>query len=202
MMRKFWITLLALGLLLSFSLALALAQPPFTIERVSVASDGTQGNGSSGAWELPSIALSADGRFVAFVSHASNLVPGDTNGVADVFVRDRLTSATTRVSVASDGSQGNDSVESYGLALSADGRFVAFVSRASNLAPGDTNGVADIFLHDRLTVETTRVSVATDGTQADQRSRNPVLSADGRFVAFQEPRACQLSASYLQRLPA
>jgi Tol biopolymer transport system component len=144
---------------------------------VSVASDGTQGNGASA---LPSI--SADGRYVAFLSGASNLVPGDTNGVDDVFVHDRLTGQTTRVSVASDGTEGNGHSESP--SISADGRYVAFASYASNLVPGDTNGVMDVFVHDRLTGQTTRVSVASDGTQGNGESRYPSISADGRYVAF------------------
>ncbi|HUE30371.1 MAG TPA: hypothetical protein VMR79_05815, partial [Verrucomicrobiae bacterium] len=155
-----------------------------TTERVSVASAGTQGNGSSGliGFAFPP-ALSADGRFVAFVSLASNLVAGDTNASTDVFVRDRLTGTTERVSVASGGAGGN--AGSLGSALSADGRFVAFQSDASNLVAGDTNGVTDVFVRDRLTGMTERVSVASDETQGDGASTYPALSADGRFVAFQ-----------------
>jgi archaellum component FlaF (FlaF/FlaG flagellin family) len=107
--------------------------------RVSVASDGTEGNGDSWA---PSI--SADGRYVAFTSRASNLVPGDTNGTWDVFVHDRVTGQTTRVSVASDGTEGNGASEFP--SISADGRYVAFISEASNLVPGDTNDKRDIFV--------------------------------------------------------
>jgi Tol biopolymer transport system component len=145
--------------------------------RVSVASDGTQGNGYTNS---PSI--SADGRYVAFRSLASNLVPGDTNVHYDVFVHDRQTGQTTRVSVASDGTQGN--AECRHPSISADGRYVAFQSEASNLVPGDTNGQWDVFVHDRLTGETTRVSVASDGTQANDGSYRPCISADGRHVAF------------------
>jgi archaellum component FlaF (FlaF/FlaG flagellin family) len=107
--------------------------------RVSVASDGTEGNHVS---LLPSI--SADGRYVAFYSHASNLVPGDTNEVQDIFVHDRLTGQTSRVSVASGGTEGNGASEFP--SISADGRYVAFYSAASNLVPGDTNGTWDIFV--------------------------------------------------------
>ena len=154
-----------------------------TTERVSVASDGAQGNGSSGllSFAFPP-ALSADGRFVAFVSFATNLVAGDTNGATDVFVHDRQTGTTERVSVASDGTQGN--AASAGAALSADGRFVAFHSTATNLVAGDTNGKTDVFVHDRQTGITERVSVASDGTQGNNASSYPALSADGRFVAF------------------
>src|SRR5216117_3702789 len=155
-----------------------------TTERVSVASDGTQGNGSSGllSFAFPP-ALTADGRFVAFVSFATNLVAGDTNGATDVFVHDRQTGTTERVSVASDGTESN--AASLGSALSADGRFVAFQSDATDLVASDTNGVTDVFVRDRQTGTTERVSVAPDGAQANNASSYPALSADGRFVAFQ-----------------
>jgi Ca2+-binding RTX toxin-like protein len=146
-------------------------------ERVSVASDGTQGN--DGSWVT---SISADGRFVAFSSMASNLVPGDTNGREDVFVHDRQTGQTERVSVASNGTQGNR--DSYAGSISADGRFVVFVSEAANLVQGDTNGTRDIFVHDRQTGRTERVSVASDGTEGNRGSEAPSISADGRFVVF------------------
>jgi Tol biopolymer transport system component len=147
--------------------------------RVSVASDGTEGNGDSFVGSI-----SADGRYVAFASWASNLVPGDTNGRSDIFVHDRVTGQTTRVSVASDGTEGNG--DSWGCpSISADGRYVAFASWASNLVPGDTNGRSDIFVHDRVTGQTTRVSVASDGTEGNGDSWwRPSISADGRYVAF------------------
>jgi Tol biopolymer transport system component len=150
--------------------------------RVSVGTGDVQGRGFS---SYP--AISADGRFVAFASLAPNLVAGDTNGEADVFVRDRVTGATTRVNVATDGTQ-SEGEYSYGLpllALSADGQHVAFASHARNLVPGDTNGVTDIFVHDRPTGVTTRVSMATWGEQANDSSQWPSISADGRIVAFE-----------------
>jgi Tol biopolymer transport system component len=158
--------------------------PWHVVQRVSVASDGAQGNGDSF-----DNSISADGRYIAFASRASNLVAGDTNGKQDIFVHDRLTGQTTRVSVASDGAQGNG--DSGQPVISADGRFVAFYSSASNLVPGDTNGVEDVFVHDRLTGQTTRVSVASDGAQGNGPSWGPSISADGRFVAF-ESRASNL----------
>src|SRR2546429_8566562 len=127
-------------------------------KRVSVDSHGAQGNGDS---EGPSI--SADGRFVAFYSDAANLVAGDTNGVTDVFVRDRKTGKTTRVSVNSHGAQTKR--DSIVRAISADGRFVTFDSTASNLVGGDTNGVGDVFVRDRKTGKTTRVSVDSHSAQ-------------------------------------
>src|SRR5438445_321023 len=130
-----------------------------TTVRVSVASDGTEGNDvSAGA------ALSADGRFVAFHSAATNLVAGDTNATTDVFVHDRQTGITERVSVASDGTQGNKA-SSY-PALSADGRFVAFDSDATNLVAGDTNGTTDVFVHDRQTCTTEPATDAPGGAAA------------------------------------
>jgi Tol biopolymer transport system component len=145
--------------------------------RVSVASDGTQADGLS-----VFSTLSADGRYVAFESSSSNLVSGDTNGTNDVFVHDRQTGETTRVSVNATGVEGNDG--SGGPVLSADGRYIAFASAASNLVNGDTNAVADIFVRDRQTGETTRVSVNATGVEGNDGSGGPVLSADGRYVAF------------------
>ena len=146
--------------------------------RVSVRSNGAQGNGFS-----YSSSLSADGHFVAFTSEASNLVGGDTNDVADIFVHDRLTHQTIRASVNSVGLQGNG--ESFYPSFSADGRFVAFKSAASNLVGGDTNNTWDVFIHNRLTHKTTRVSVGSSGQQGNDESNFPSLSADGRVVAFE-----------------
>ncbi len=149
-----------------------------TTERVGLASDGAQGNGISSVG-----VVSPDGRFVAFLSGASNLVPGDTNNNVDIFVRDRLTGTTERMSVASDGTQGNG--DSSGATMSADGRYVAFFSGASNLVPGDTNDNVDIFVRDRQTGTTERINVASDGTQANDYSQVAAISADGRYVAFE-----------------
>lgn len=131
------------------------------MERASVAGDGSQSNGES---FNPSI--SADGRFVAFASDAANLVADDTNACRpnrfvatcfDIFVRDRLRGLTERVSVASDGVQANH--DSRWPMISADGRWVVFVSRASNLVADDTNELPDVFVHDRQTGQTERISV-------------------------------------------
>jgi Tol biopolymer transport system component len=145
--------------------------------RVSVDSDGGQGNGDSS-----SPTLSADGRFVAFASDATALVPGDHNRAGDVFVRDREAGKTTVVSVASDGRPANG--DSFNPQISADGRFVAFASEATNLVRGDTNGAVDIFVHDRETGHTNRVSVASDGGQVNGDAYSPTISGDGRYVAF------------------
>jgi Tol biopolymer transport system component len=150
-------------------------------EIVSITSDGTQGNDLSS-----SPVISADGRFVAFESTSDNLVPEDTNAAKDLFVHDRQTGSTERVSVASDGTQSDDSCgySTCSLSISADGRFVAFQSMASNLVPGDTNDWTDVFVHDLQTGETTRVSISFFGVQGNDASSNPFISPDGRYVAF------------------
>src|SRR5439155_287868 len=148
-----------------------------TTTRASVDSSGAQANRESFG-----IAVSADGRFVAFASFADNLVIGDTNGASDVFVRDRVAGTTTRVNVSTAGVQAD--ADSFDLALSADGRVIAFRSNADNLVANDTNSAADVFVHDRLTGTTERVSVDSAGIQGNGPSQSPALSADGRFVAF------------------
>ena len=148
------------------------------IIRLSLSSTQEQGNRDSQA-----ASSSADGRWVAFQSRATNLVPGDTNGVQDVFVRDRESGETERVSVASDATEANK--DSGQPSISGDGRYVAFQSKASHLVAGDTNRKRDVFVHDRETGETVRVSVASDGSQAEGESGFPAISADGRFVAFE-----------------
>jgi len=184
------LVLLAGLLVVPASLAPTASAATGATTRVSVATGGTQANGNSGSGTLsadgnlfggPPV-ISADGRYVAFESVASNLVAGDTNGREDVFVRDVVTGATTRVSLANGGAQANN--DSQGASISADGRFVAFGSVASNLVAGDTNGKFDVFVHDRDTGATTRISVATDGTQANNYSFSAAISADGRYVAF------------------
>jgi Tol biopolymer transport system component len=148
-----------------------------TTERVSLATGGAQSD-----WDSDSPSISADGRFVAFESVGSNLVPGDVNGRWDVFVRDRLAGTTERVSVGSGGAEG-DSYSQFPC-ISADGRWVAFESYAGNLINGDMNAVCDIFLHDRLTATTERVSVDSAGAEGNSDSRLPSISGEGRFVTF------------------
>lgn len=148
-----------------------------TTVRASVDSAGHEGN-----WDSYQGWISGDGRFVAFRSVSTNLVSGDTNNASDVFVRDLLNGTTERVSVDSSGAQANNG--SYNAAISVDGRFVAFDSAAGNLVPNDTNGGGDVFVHDRQTGTTERVSVDSSGAQADGGSTVPSISADGRFVAF------------------
>jgi Tol biopolymer transport system component len=145
--------------------------------RVSVRSNGAQANG-------PSISpdVSSTGRFVVFESSASNLVPGDTNDTYDVFIRDRDAGKTSRLSVSSSGDQAFK--PSHEPVVSADGNVVAFWSSAANLVEGDTNHREDIFVHDRLTNTTERVSVRSNGSQTRGGSFAPAVSDDGRFIAF------------------
>lgn len=141
----------------------------------------TPGNSTGNAGSF-NPALSADANIVVFRSEASDLVPGDTNGRWDIFVRDRSAGTTSRVSVASDGTQANHN--SFEASVSDDGRFVAFRSLASNLVADDTNNRANIFVHDRDTGQTAIVSRPAGG-QADGHSANPVLSGDGQWIAFE-----------------
>ncbi|MEO2089988.1 MAG: hypothetical protein ABGY75_10890, partial [Gemmataceae bacterium] len=145
---------------------------------------GLAGNAASG-----DPGVSGDGRFVAFTSDASDLVPGDTNGAKDVFLMDRTTGAVTLVSRTPGGATGNDKSGDNGLAtevpaVSADGRYVACTSWASDLVPSDTNGLPDIFLFDRLSNSVTLVSRTPTGIPGNKGSARPSISADGRFVAF------------------
>src|SRR6266540_2170763 len=156
-----------------FRAADGLGQP---MTRVSVASDGNEGNDRS----YDRSALSKDGRFVAFRSAATNLVPDDTNNTWDVFLHDQQTGQTTRVSVDSFGNQGNGG--SFRPALSADGAVVAFDSDATNLVMGDTNGASDVFMYEAG--QTTLVSVGLGGAPGNSHSTDPSISANGRLVAF------------------
>jgi Tol biopolymer transport system component len=146
--------------------------------RVSVSTSGAQ---SIGIADLPCI--SANGRFVAFLSGGSDLVPGDTNAVTDVFVRDLELGTTERVSVATDGTQTNGACDSPCF-ISSDGRYVVFGSSGTNLAPGDSNNVDDVFVRDRFLGTTVRASVGNGGLQALGTSGNGTISRDGRVALF------------------
>jgi len=122
--------------------------------------------------------VSADGRYVAFESAAGNLVPGDTNGRTDVFVRDTQTGAITRVSTDSSDSEGNDG--SFRPSISANGRYVAFESTASNLVLNDTNGVSDVFVKDTQTGTVTRVSTDNLGGEGNGSSVNVINNRSWR----------------------
>jgi Tol biopolymer transport system component len=153
-----------------------------TTTRVSVSDTGAEPNHYSSA-----PAITPDGRHVAFFSWATNLVPGDTNDSSDVFVRDLRAGTTTRVSVSSAGVEGD--FYSSTPAISANGRYVAFESWASNLVAGDTNDSYDVFVRDRLTGTTTRVSVSSTGAQGSYHSSDPAITPDGRYVAFESTAA-------------
>lgn len=128
-------------------------------------------------------ALSADGRFVIFESKASNLTPGDTNGVADIFAFDRRMQTITLLTQGLDGAPANHA--SANPAVSADGRYVVFDSWADNLVKSDTNRTLDVFWLDRRSGDLRRVSQAADGSEADRPSQRPALTADGDLVAFE-----------------
>jgi Tol biopolymer transport system component len=145
--------------------------------RVSVTTGGGQANGDS---EFPSI--SDNGQQVAFGSAASNLVSGDGNGLHDIFVRDLTAGTTRRVSVSSSGAGGNGA--SLFPAISGNGNVVAFVSDATNLVPGDTNGNRDVFVRVRSANLTQIVSIGAGGEPADNLSAEPAVSRNGRYVAF------------------
>jgi Tol biopolymer transport system component len=145
-------------------------------ERVSISSNGLEVEQDS--WYS---AVSADGRYIAFVSSSDDLVDDDDNEVKDIFVHDRNTGSIERVSLGEGNVEGNG--ESYSPAISADGRFVAFESVASNLVSGGDNQSRDIFVRDRQSGTTELISVV-NGQAADGNSRHPAVSDDGRYVAF------------------
>jgi Tol biopolymer transport system component len=153
--------------------------PTGSVSRVSLATDGGQANDRSYS---PSI--SADGRIVAFASFGNNLVPGDTNGLLDVFIRRRDQQTTTRLSVGPDGAQGDGL--SFAPVVSADGALVVFSSEAGNLVPDDSNGTRDVFLASTASGLVTRLSRPATGNnaQGDGPSLGPVVDASGAMVAF------------------
>jgi len=145
--------------------------------RVSISSTGVQA--SQGSY-YPS--LNEDGRYVAYWSKATNLVPGDTNGKDDIFLFDNVTKKTTRVSISSNGTQAIDN--SGAPSINGNGRYVSYASMASNLVSGDNNGVNDIFLYDALTKTTKRVSVTSSGLQGTGESKSPSISTSGRYISY------------------
>jgi Tol biopolymer transport system component len=165
------------GVLAVVSVGDASAATETTI-RVSVSSSGAEADGHTFG-----VVISDDGGYIAFQSFATNLVADDTNGVSDVFWRDLANGITKRVSVSTGGVEGN--AASDGPSISPDGRYVAFMSDATNLVSSDQNGVRDVFLHDTSTGTTSRVSVANDGAEANGPGwSGPDVSANGQYVAF------------------
>jgi len=158
-----------------------------SVELISLNTDGVQPDD----WSFDP-AINADGSLVAFASHATELAGGDTGWDSDVFVRDRISATTTHVSVTSAGLEGAG--DSGHPSLSPDGRYVAFESLADNLVSNDANNRSDVFLHDRLTATTIRISVGPGGVEANGASYRPKFSADGRYVAFRS-RASNLVAN-------
>jgi Tol biopolymer transport system component len=153
-----------------------------TTVRVSLSSREAQGNENS-----QDSVISADGIYIVFLSSATNLVPHDTNGVTDVFARGRVQGSTRRISLSSSDVEANGASDFP--TVSADGRFVAFQSQATNLVAGDGNLVSDVFLRDRQTNTTKRVSVSTAGAEGDNGSNDPSISASGRYVVFSSDAA-------------
>jgi Tol biopolymer transport system component len=152
------------------------ALAPATTTVLTPAGDGTSGQP----------VISGDGKWVAFWSDATNLVPGDDNGFRDVFLHDRESGATTLIS-ASSAPADDHSMRRFSplLAMSTDGRYVAFYSDATNLVPGDTNGASDVFVYDRTTATVTRASVDEAGGQLENDSQDPRLTDDGRILLFE-----------------
>jgi Tol biopolymer transport system component len=167
---------------------LSVASPASNVESAAsagaVTTDGVSVTASGRAGDAASAdpAISEDGRFVAFQSFASDLVEHDTNKAADVFLRDTVAGTTVQVSVSTANAGGN--AASTQAAISGNGRFVAFQSRASNLVDGDTNGLEDVFVWDRRTGDTSRVTDSVTGHQANGRSADAAISWNGRYAAF------------------
>lgn len=147
------------------------------IERISIATDGTQSNGWSNEPHV-----SDDGRYVIFTSSANNLVSGDTNGFWDVFLRDRSAGSTTRISVGDLGQQGNS--YSGNPDISSDGRYLVFSSWSSNLLPNDVHSTLDVFMKDQSTGNLSIASVSSSGAQGESMSFESSLSADGHYLVF------------------
>jgi hypothetical protein len=168
----------------------ATSAPQSTVknELMSRSTDGTV-TGTATNSEFP--AISADGRYVAFVSYAANLAPGATGLGRQIFMHDRQTHQTELVSVSTAGVEGNN--DSAAPAISSDGRYVVFTSYSTNLVSGDANAVRDVFIRDRQTQTTSRISVSSGGVEGNSESFDPAISADGRYVAF---------ASYADNLTA
>ena len=184
MVRRSYVTVFTVLTAMTFLCVLASISgaAPRNTTLVSVDSSGTQATGGSGS---PSI--SDDGRYVAFTSNATNLVVDDTNSRTDVFVRDRQTGTTERVSVgvSADGSRTQANESSYGRpSISSDGRFVVFSSWASNLVPYHDRIISDVFVHDRQTGTTKEMSVGPIWQETNGTSFAPSISSSGRYVAF------------------
>jgi len=159
----------------------SISQSPFVTTRLNQALQSSGQANNISYSPVPS----ADGRYSTFISDASNLVSGDTNNVADIFLFDRQSASMKRVSISTSGAQANQSSNTPDI--SGDGSLIVFSSQATNLVSNDTNLKKDIFLHNKITSVTQRVSLGSGGTEANDDSNNPSISSDGRFIAFESP---------------
>jgi hypothetical protein len=184
--RRSKATFLAIMLLAIALLVFPAVVQAETVERVSVDANVSDGDGANANGASETSSISADGRYVAFGSSASDLVADDTNEAGDIFVYDRMFGTTELVSLSDSGAQGLD--VSSQPSISADGRWVAFQSAAGNLVDGDMNELIDIFVYDLVDKNVTRMSVRSDGTQAfgGDSTVASVASDDERvYVAYQ-----------------
>jgi Tol biopolymer transport system component len=172
-----WLQTAAAVQWLALGLAPAALAQGAMFQQVDVSSSGVQGNGIT--YEIH---VSGDGRHAILSSASNNLVPGDTNGQIDGFVRDLVTGTTERISVGVSGQQSNG--ESAARGVSHDGRYVVFASVGTNLHPSDTESWGDIYVRDRVAGTTELISVLMDSTPSIHNCLQASISADGRFVAF------------------
>ncbi len=165
------------------------------VTRISVSSTGAEATGASGhVIHTRGHAASHDGRFVAFYSQAGDLVPDDSNGLSDLFLRDRdpdengvfdeAGATTIRITRGFDGSEPNGLSGPHGIDMSADGRWLVFFSEAENLVAEDDNLYADIFLYDRISDTVRRISIGPGGEQGDRAALHPAITRDGRYISY------------------
>ncbi len=179
-MKNVFIKISLFAFILSFVLVPSFSYAQIvSVEAVSVSSDETLGDDNSFA-----ISMTPDGRYVVFYSDSTNLVAGDTNGVADIFIRDRTLGTTERISVSSAEVEANDESGAV-TSISPDGRYVAFSSIATNLVAGDTNIQRDIFLRDRTLGTTERISLNSSDGETDGESHNPLITEDADYVIYE-----------------
>jgi Tol biopolymer transport system component len=195
-MKQLAFVLLALLLVVQPALAQTPAPPPGSSSAPALISVAPGGSPADAAANTP--ALSADGNFVAFVSTAGNLTPGDKSGVAQVYLRDQANGKTERISQSADAEPGDE--WSYQPALSADGRVVVFTSLGDNLVPGAGPG-ANVYAYDRSLGALTLVSQTPAGDAADGWSEWPAISADGRYVVFMSLASDLLAEAITQSDP-
>src|SRR5438270_3083071 len=153
-----------------------------TVQAISLA-DSSLPVAAGGNSDSSGSVISSDGRFVLFLSSANNLVTNDNGRFVDIFLRNRTNGVTTLVSVNQTGVGGGNG-NSVSPAISTNGRYVVFESEASNLVANDTNGVSDVFLRDLQTGTTTLISVNSAGAGGNGASTSPLISPDGRYLAF------------------